>query len=383
MRNKHNSMWTRITTASAIAIMLVSLVALPAQAARPTAPTNPGTTGLVAWWSLDETSGTRNDSHGTNHLTDNNTVTYTTGVKNNAGNFTSAQSEWLSIADNAALSAGDIDFTVGTWVYLKDKNAYYAIVGKRSTGDAVGLEYGIRYVTAGDRFEFGITDASNNVGVALSSSAPSAGTWYFILVWHDATANTINIQVNDGAVSSTAWSTGIKDSAAPFKLGQSFNGGQHLNGYEDEAFVYKRVLTADERSWLYNSGSGRSYTEVNAPPTDTPTNTPTPTDTPTDTPTSTPTDTPTNTPTDTPTGTQTPTDTPTSTPTDTPTNTPTSTPTMTPTVGTAIVPTWYVDGEVSYGQLSSVLSLSALCILLIVVMVIIGGLWIDGRRKQR
>ena len=39
-------------------------------------------------------------------------------------------------------------------------------------------------------------------------------------------------------------------------------------------FIYKRVLTDAERSWLYNSGNGRTYTEL-LPPTPTPTNTPT------------------------------------------------------------------------------------------------------------
>ncbi|MBU0513002.1 MAG: hypothetical protein KJ638_15045, partial [Chloroflexi bacterium] len=43
--------------------------------------------GLVAWWSLDETSGTRYDSHGGNHLSDNNTVGYSTGKQGNSANF--------------------------------------------------------------------------------------------------------------------------------------------------------------------------------------------------------------------------------------------------------------------------------------------------------
>ncbi|HKY54847.1 MAG TPA: hypothetical protein VJM08_11100 [Anaerolineales bacterium] len=30
----------------------------------------------------------------------------------------------------------------------------------------------------------------------------------------------------------------------------------------DEAVIYKRVLTADERGWLYNNGAGRAYTAL-------------------------------------------------------------------------------------------------------------------------
>ena len=37
-------------------------------------------TGLVSWWSLSETSGTRYDQHGTNNLTDNNSVGWAAGI---------------------------------------------------------------------------------------------------------------------------------------------------------------------------------------------------------------------------------------------------------------------------------------------------------------
>ena len=73
------------------------------------------TTSLIAHWNLDEASGTRVDAKGGNDLTDNNTVTQATGIVSNAGQFTAANSEYLSIADNAALSTGDIDFTIPLW----------------------------------------------------------------------------------------------------------------------------------------------------------------------------------------------------------------------------------------------------------------------------
>lgn len=54
---------------------------------------SPLLTSLIAHWKLDEASGTRNDSHGTNHLTDNNTVTTATAkLGTNAAQFTAA---WL------------------------------------------------------------------------------------------------------------------------------------------------------------------------------------------------------------------------------------------------------------------------------------------------
>ena len=61
--------------------------------------------GLGANWRLDEVSGSGLDSFGANTLTDNFTVTSSTGlVFPLARQFTAANSEYLSIADNAGTS---------------------------------------------------------------------------------------------------------------------------------------------------------------------------------------------------------------------------------------------------------------------------------------
>lgn len=76
--------------------------------------------GLVSYWKLEEANGARVDSvvASGNDLTDNNTVTQAVGVLGNAAQFTAANSESLSHADNASLGTGDIDFTVASWVYF-------------------------------------------------------------------------------------------------------------------------------------------------------------------------------------------------------------------------------------------------------------------------
>jgi hypothetical protein len=73
--------------------------------------------GIVSYWPLDETSGTRADSLGTNHLSNNNGVGSAPGVVGNAGDFERDNSSFLSIA-NAAQSGLDIPgaLTVLGWV---------------------------------------------------------------------------------------------------------------------------------------------------------------------------------------------------------------------------------------------------------------------------
>ncbi len=79
-------------------------------------------TDLKAHWKLNEASGARVDSHGSNDLTDNNTVTQVAGKIGNAAQFTAANSEWLSRGTDVDLGLGaDTDCTWAGWFYMDSK----------------------------------------------------------------------------------------------------------------------------------------------------------------------------------------------------------------------------------------------------------------------
>ena len=216
---------------------------------------------LVSWWSLDETIGTRDDSHGSNNLVDHNTVGYTTGKQGNASAFTAANSEYLDIADNADLSLNGTDFTVAGWVNLSSKSNYRDIIVKGYTTSS-NREYALIYDHTIDRFGFYVSPngtTSYNVN-ANTFGSPSTGTWYFVVAWYDG--SNLYISVNNGVADSITYSSGVYDGTQPFGLGYNY----YHDGSMDEVAVYKRVLTAEERSWLYNAGSGRSYHEMEPEP---------------------------------------------------------------------------------------------------------------------
>jgi len=232
---------------------------------------------MESYWNLTESSGTRSDSHGSNdltdnntvtgttgtgnHLTDNNTVTSTTGKRGTAGQFTQANTEYLSHTDNADLSTGDIDFTYALWLQI-DPTVDSSITAKyRGTGDQ--REWYLRYSPGGtNRFKFLVSsDGTSGANVTIdadSFGAASASTWYFLVVWHDSVNNNINIQVDNGAIDTLAHSLGVNDSTAQFNMGAE-DGGNTTEGIVDEAGFWKKVLSADEKTFLYNGGSGRSY----------------------------------------------------------------------------------------------------------------------------
>src|SRR3989344_3495434 len=218
-------------------------------------------TSLNAFWKLDEASGTRSDSVGSNNLTDNNTVTQGTGKVGNAAQFTAANSESLSITDNTALSTGDIDFTIAAWVYLDSVSSTRGIVDKRSADAAGSIDYSLRYNQLIDRFAFyvnGVDDTSK--AVADNFGSPSISTWYFIVAWYTATDNTLHIQVNNGAENSAASTVTPPDTNGLFQIGKAaLASSNFMDGRIDAVGFWKKTLSSSERTALYNSGSGGEY----------------------------------------------------------------------------------------------------------------------------
>ena len=220
---------------------------------------------LVAYYSLDEASGNAIDAHGSNDLTDTNTVGAGTGVVSGARLFSAAASERFQRADNTAWSMGDIDFTLTAWVNVADLDPELLVRSFVIKESPIDGEYELKYHSGSDRFVFqvygGASFGSPGAVLADNLGAPSINTWYFLVAWHDAANNTLNIQVNNGTPNSAAHSAGVIDSA-----GTCYIGGDPFSGWTDglidEVGIWKRILTTEERTWLYNAGAGRSYANI-------------------------------------------------------------------------------------------------------------------------
>jgi hypothetical protein len=213
------------------------------------------TTDLVAYWKLDEASGTRNDSVGTSHLTDVNTVTSATGKIGNAASFDRTSAEALTVADNAALSMGDLDFSISLWVNFPTApgGAYYpGIIGKWATTHEYILAYD------GDTNNLYWSVSSDGTAETNLETGPlSANTWYHVVAFHDSINNQIGLVINAGTPDTTAWSGGVFNGTSNLTLGDWI--GYYWLGLIDEVGIWKRLLTSTERTQLYNSGAGLAY----------------------------------------------------------------------------------------------------------------------------
>lgn len=227
-------------------------------------------TNLVSWWTLDETSGTRNDSHGTNHLTDNNTVLYGTGKKGNAADFEFANSEYLSIAD-ASQSGLDItgDMSISAWVKIESAPGNYKLVSKwGASNGSYMLAY---YDNAGtkkirlDLYDNG--DGSNNVPVDWTYTLTN-GTWYHIVVVTDVGAtNSVSELFINGVSQGTGTHTGVNaifSGTGAFNIGAYGGIDGYADGMIDEVGIWNKLLTGAEVTELYNSGNGMTYTDLDA-----------------------------------------------------------------------------------------------------------------------
>jgi len=218
-------------------------------------------TNLVSYWELEEASGTRVDSHGSNDLTDNNTVGQGTGIQGNGADFEKANSEYLNIADNASLSITG-DMTITGWINPESSTGNDCVVSKwNTTGNQRSFAF---YYTSGNTMRAFISSDGTNANTSkLDISTAGAITdltlQQFAIVY-DASAGTIYFYL-DGVLNnvSTGHKTSIFDSTADFYLGYFSQDFAYFDGIQDEMAIYNRMLTAGEVHNLYNGGSGLPY----------------------------------------------------------------------------------------------------------------------------
>jgi hypothetical protein len=219
------------------------------------------TDNLLAYWELDEGSGQRNDSHGSRHLTDNNTVATGTGPDSGtcadieAGNF-----EWLDTADHADISCGDTDFTINLWVNFETGGAF-KIVATKGYGYTTNYEWAL-FTDTNSKLQFNVNNGAATVGsVSTTGAAVSTATWYMVTMWHDSVAgsNNIGIAVNAGTADTATHLTGVNDGTRSLEFGRTEGGALYFDGKLAYAGMWRRVLSGAERTSLYNSGAGLTY----------------------------------------------------------------------------------------------------------------------------
>lgn len=219
---------------------------------------------LVSYWSLDEASGNAIDSHGSNNLTDLNTVGSATGKIGNARDFEADNLEQLYCADTASLSGGNTDFTIAAWVKAESLPAgNHTIVAKYNvTGNQ--REYWLRYDSGTFTLLVSSDGSTTTTRRASTFGIATVGNWYYVVAWHDSVNDLIGLSINNSTPETVAHTTGVFDGTGEFCIGSRNPAAtvDFWDGLIDEAGFWRRVLTPAERTDLYNAGAGRDYAYI-------------------------------------------------------------------------------------------------------------------------
>lgn len=213
-------------------------------------------TGLTSYWKLEETSGTRYDSHGSNNLTDNNTVLYSSAVQGNGAEFVAASAEYLSIPSTTQfqLDLGAENFSVSLWFNADTVSGVQGLIGKynNSSTNKPWLIY-----LNGTSLVFLV----GSQGAAVTSSTTiSANTWYHVVATAD-TSNNYKLYVNAGTPNTGSGASSTGTTGIDFCIG-AYNSGSsgRFDGTIDEVGIWDgALLSSTDVSTLYNSGAGIPY----------------------------------------------------------------------------------------------------------------------------
>jgi hypothetical protein len=214
--------------------------------------------GLVAYWKLDEASGIRFDSVGTNHLSDNNTVGSAIGKIGNAASFVAANSEYLSSASAALDLTGN--YSISVWINFTS-SITSIVLGRYNDGANRG--FAIRTSNGEIQFYHAVQGSSEGGFISNVINSPPSyndGTWHHCVATFEIGIGSA-LYINNTLVGTANTTTsGISSYTQAFRVGaQDGVPGRYYTGEADEIGIWGRVLTPAERTQIYNGGAGITY----------------------------------------------------------------------------------------------------------------------------
>jgi hypothetical protein len=218
-------------------------------------PLPPSASGLVGYWTLDESSGsTAADSSGNSNAgTVAGTTSWTSGKFGGAFQFNG--STYIKVPNSASLSISGSQISFGAWYYHTASTDGY-ILGKTVSDYTymLGVDKGAQ------QFAVYLKTGGTVRTLRWPGSVPNAlsqynNTWVHLFVTYDGA--TITAYVN-GAKAATLAATGnINATSDAFAIGARGGDGSwtRFSGTIDDVRIYNRALAASEVQALY-SGSG-------------------------------------------------------------------------------------------------------------------------------
>lgn len=210
--------------------------------------------GLISYWKLDEETGTRFDSHGSNHMTPQGNATYAPGIM---GNALDPGEPATGYTTGAPIPIPETGLTVWAWKKLSDISARAGIV--QVTRDASGLNWYLVHYQQ-NAWRFGVIDSSvSSDSIAINTTSSAVDTWFFVCGRYNPVTKKAEIRVNNSAwaVANNALANGPVQTVFATQIGRYINGS--TVGLTDSVGISGRYLSDEEVDMLYNEGAGLEY----------------------------------------------------------------------------------------------------------------------------
>lgn len=223
------------------------------------------TSGILAYWKLDESSGNASDSSGNGHtLTNVGSMAYAAALINNGAN-NATTGKYVAATDTGMAITGTTTITMNAWI-KGGAIAGGAVFGRRG-GAPDHINYGIDFGT-GLRFSFTSAAATYQQWMTTSSLASlglTNGAWHMVtIVYTFGTGSSIVCYV-DGSSVGGSWVTGngnathTNDVTEETGIGNYGGTASQATGLIDEVGIWTVGLTSGNVTTLYNGGAGLSF----------------------------------------------------------------------------------------------------------------------------
>jgi len=210
------------------------------------------TSGLVAHWSFNESSGNALDStaSGNTGILVGNAVR-TVGKFGNAMSF-DGSGDYVNCGDNGTLDFGTSNFSITAWIKTSYNANYPAVISKEngygSYGWNIVLEPGSGKLRA-------LIHADAGAYTFPNSPSLSDGKWHFIgFTWNSSAADMTGYVdgVNIGVRHVAGYSGVNLTNALSVMIGMQADGsGNDFNGLIDEVKIYNRLLSGSDMFTIY------------------------------------------------------------------------------------------------------------------------------------
>ncbi len=182
-------------------------------------------------------------------------------VYSTAANFVrETESSVLQVTDTD-LDPGNSDYAIASWFYL-DEFAGAGQSAKLVSKSNGTFEFHI--------VQFDIDESTHTMGFTVFSddfhavdvTGLSLSTWHFLVAWHDSTNDLIWLQLDNGTPDSVASGGTLASGTNAWTIGgdAALDTTKTWGGRIGPMMYWKgRILSSDERSQLWNGGSGLTY----------------------------------------------------------------------------------------------------------------------------